>query len=279
MKTEDLCFSYHEGSPVLRGVNLEISKGSFVAVVGRNGSGKSTLAKHFNGILLPTSGRVLVNGLDTSLPENLLPIRQQAGMVFQNPDNQIVAAVVEEDVAFAPENMGVPSAEIRLRVDRALEAVGMKEYAKFAPHKLSGGQKQRIAIAGILAMHPQILILDEPSAMLDPNGRAEVLQTVMRLNREEGITVLMITHHMPEAVCAQRVVVMDRGQIAMDGTPEEVFSRVDDVVAAGLTVPPVTQLMYTLAMTGLDCNPYVLHTAQCVEALEALLRKEGVAQA
>ena len=250
INAEDVRFSYvtAEGvAPiVLDGVSLSIEEGSFVAVLGHNGSGKSTLAKHFNSILLPTGGRVYVDGMDTADEELLLAIRRTVGMVFQNPDNQIVANVVEEDVAFAPENLGVPPEEIRRRVDDALKAVGMYEFREHAPHLLSGGQKQRIAIAGVIAMQPRCIVLDEPTAMLDPIGRADVLRTIKALNRQRGVTVVLITHHMDEAVQAQRVVVMHKGNVLMDGTPREIFTQVDKLRAASLTVPQTIEVLYDL---------------------------------
>ncbi|HBG09653.1 MAG TPA: energy-coupling factor transporter ATPase, partial [Firmicutes bacterium] len=224
----------------LREVNLEVFEHEFVAVLGRNGSGKSTLAKHVNALLTPTSGQVLVEGLDTGVPENVWEIRQKVGMVFQNPDNQLVATTVEEDVAFGPENLGIPPAEIQRRVTEALEAVDMLPYRLHPPHRLSGGQKQRVAIAGIVSMRPKCIVLDEPTAMLDPAGRSEVMRTIHRLNKEEGITVLHITHHMDEVIGADRVVVMDQGRIVLEGTPREVFSQVDLLRELHLDVPQVT---------------------------------------
>ena len=243
---------------------------SFVAVLGHNGCGKSTLAKHFNAILLPEGGTVYVSGMDTADEDLLLEIRRTIGMVFQNPDNQMVANVVEEDVAFAPENLGVPSAEIRTRVDNALKAVGMYEYRKHAPHLLSGGQKQRVAIAGVIAMQPRCIVLDEPTAMLDPHGCEEVIRTVERLNRENGITVVLITHHMTEATHADRVIVMDNGKILTDGTPKEVFSQVALLESAGLSVPATTKLLYELNQAGWNLPLDALTTEECAQ----LLRKE-----
>ena len=251
----------------LRGVTAAIEKGEFVAVLGHNGSGKSTFAKLLNAILLPTDGVVWVDGLDTRREELIFEVRETAGMVFQNPDNQIVATVVEEDVAFAPENLGLPQAEIRKRVDESLDAVGMREFARHAPHLLSGGQKQRIAIAGVLAMRPKVLVLDEPTAMLDPKGRAEVVKTVKRLNRETGMTVILITHHMDEAAEADRVLVMDHGRIIMDGTPRDIFSRVDEVRAVSLTVPQTVDLLYRLRGTGADVPIDALTVDECADAL------------
>lgn len=251
----------------LSGVSLEIEKGSFVAVLGHNGSGKSTLAKHLNAIYTPTEGQVLVNGMDTKDEERLLQIRSTVGMVFQNPDNQLVANMVEEDVAFAPENLGVPSAEIRERVDRALRQVGMYEFRLHAPHLLSGGQKQRVAIAGVIAMEPQVIVLDEPTAMLDPKGRREVIETITRLCREKGITAVLITHHMNECVNADRVVVMSNGRIVADGTPENVFSQVELMRSEGLTVPATTELLYELNKNGLDLNLCALSYDACAEEI------------
>ena len=237
---------------VFDGLNLEIEAGSFVAVLGHNGCGKSTLAKHFNAILLPAGGSVSVYGMDTKDENLLLAIRQAVGMVFQNPDNQIVSNVVEEDVAFAPENLGVAPDEIRRRVDEALRQVGMYEYRAHAPHLLSGGQKQRVAIAGVIAMRPKCIVLDEPTAMLDPQGRREVIDTIERLSREQGITIVLITHHMKEAARAQRVIAMREGKILADGTPDEVFSQVELLRNAGLAVPETTELLYTLNEAGCD---------------------------
>ena len=256
---------------VLDHVDLDIEAGSFVAILGHNGSGKSTFAKHLNAILLPTSGKVYVDGMDTTDEDKLLDIRRTVGMVFQNPDNQIVASVVEEDVAFAPENLGVPSAEIRRRVDEALEAVGMTEYARHAPHLLSGGQKQRVAIAGVLAMRPRCIVLDEPTAMLDPVGRREVLDTVCRLQRELGMTVVLITHHMDEAARAQRLVVMDNGHVVMDGPPAQVFQNVVGLRRLGLEVPDSVSLLYELRQAGLDVPLDVLTPEDCAQALAHIL--------
>ena len=277
ISAQDVRFSYvtAEGvAPiVLGGVSLDIEKGSFVAVLGHNGSGKSTLAKHMNAILLPTGGKVYVSGMDTSEDHLLLDIRRTVGMVFQNPDNQIVANVVEEDVAFAPENLGVPSQEIRRRVDDALAAVGMSEFVRHAPHLLSGGQKQRIAIAGVLAMEPACIVLDEATAMLDPVGRREVLSAVHRLNREKGITVVLITHHMNEAEDADRVVVMDDGKVALDGTPREVFTQVDALRSMGLTVPDTVDLLDRLRKDGLDVPLTALTVEACADAIYSAVAK------
>ena len=274
IETESLRFAYpadEGGEPVfaLRGVDLAIEKGSFVVVLGHNGSGKSTLAKTFNAVLLPAGGKVYVEGMDTLDESLLLAIRQRVGMVFQNPDNQIVANVVEEDVAFAPENLGVPSEDIRRRVDEALKTVGMYEFVRHAPHLLSGGQKQRIAIAGVLAMEPECIVLDEATAMLDPVGRKEVLSTVHRLNREKGITVVLITHHMNEAEEADRVIVMDDGKVAMDGAPAEVFTQVADLRHMGLTVPDTVDLLDRLRRAGGDVPLNALTVEACADAIAA----------
>ncbi len=276
--TENLGFTYPPNGeklafPVFENLSVSIDRGSFTAVIGPNGCGKSTLAKHFNGILLPSGGRVLVSGMDTSDENLLLEIRRTVGMVFQNPDNQIVSNVVEEDVAFAPENLGVPTAEIRSRVDDALKTVGMYEYREHAPHLLSGGQKQRIAIAGVLAMQPTCIVLDEPTAMLDPRGREEVIETVSRLNRERGITVVLITHHMSEAVNADRVIVMHQGGILLDGSPREVFTQVQTLREAGLDVPQTTELLYELKNLGWDVPLDALSEAECAAAILKVLRR------
>ena len=279
IQTENVQFAYpaEEGKTAplaLGGVTLAIQRGSFVVVLGHNGSGKSTLAKTFNGVLLPCGGQVLVEGMDTRDEAKLLAIRQRVGMVFQNPDNQIVANVVEEDVAFAPENLGVPTEEIRRRVDDALAAVGMREFVRHAPHLLSGGQKQRIAIAGVLAMESACIVLDEATAMLDPVGRREVLSTVHRLNREKGITVVLITHHMDEAEEADRVVVMDDGKVAMDGTPREVFTQVDALRSMGLTVPDTVDLLDRLRRDGVEVPLDALTVEECADAVFAALNKQ-----
>ena len=275
LQARDLTFRYTTAEgvapTVLDQVNLDIEAGSFVAILGHNGSGKSTFAKHLNAILLPTQGKVYVDGMDTTDEDKLLDIRRTVGMVFQNPDNQIVASVVEEDVAFAPENLGVPSAEIRRRVDEALEAVGMTEYARHAPHLLSGGQKQRVAIAGVLAMRPRCIVLDEPTAMLDPVGRREVLDTVCRLQRELGMTVVLITHHMDEAARAQRLVVMDNGHVVKDGPPAQVFQDVVGLRRLGLEVPDSVALLYELRQAGLDVPLDVLTPEDCAQALAHIL--------
>lgn len=275
---DNLIFEYTdedtgEKNRVLDNVSLNVKEGEFLAVLGHNGSGKSTLAKHFNAILLPTEGRVFVDGIDTSDESRLFDIRRRVGMVFQNPDNQMVATIVEEDVAFAPENLGVPREEIRERVDNALETVGMTAFKRHAPHMLSGGQKQRVAIAGVLAMQPEILVMDEPTAMLDPNGRAEVIQTIKKLNREMGMTVILITHYMDEAVQADRVIVVDSGRISMEGAPRDIFPQVDRLVDLGLDTPQSTYLIYMLNKLGLDFNPRVLNDKECAEELIKRLKK------
>ena len=274
IEVRDLTFAYpaqeeeqQQGTVALRNVDLTIEKGSFVAVLGHNGSGKSTLAKHMNAVLLPSGGRVFVAGMDTLDEQQIIAIRRAVGMVFQNPDNQIVANVVEEDVAFGPENLGVPSADIRRRVDEALAAVGMDAFTRHAPHLLSGGQKQRIAIAGIIAMAPQCIVLDEATAMLDPAGRREVLATIETLYRDMGITVVLITHHMDEAILADRVVVMNEGRVAMDGTPTEVFTRVEELEEMGLTVPDTVQLLYRLRAAGYDVPLDALDVESCADAV------------
>ncbi len=273
IRIDKLNFAYNESDePVLRNISLDIGRGSFVAVLGHNGSGKSTLAKCLNAILLPTSGHVFVNNDDTAIETNLLKIRRTVGLVFQNPDNQIVASVVEDDVAFAPENLGVPSAEIRERVDRALKSVGMYDFRLHAPHLLSGGQKQRVAIAGVLAMRPDCIVLDEPTAMLDPIGRREVLATVEALRREKGMTVVLITHHMSECVDADRVIVMSDGRVALDGSPKQVFSQVERMRAEGLTVPETTELIYALRQEGWDLPLDALSIDECADAIAAQFR-------
>ena len=275
---DNLIFEYTdedtgEKNRVLDNVSLNVKEGEFLAVLGHNGSGKSTLSKHFNAILLPTDGKVFVDGIDTSDESRLFDIRRRVGMVFQNPDNQMVATIVEEDVAFAPENLGVPREEIRERVDNALETVGMTAFKRHAPHMLSGGQKQRVAIAGVLAMQPEILVMDEPTAMLDPNGRAEVIQTIKKLNREMGMTVILITHYMDEAVQADRVIVVDSGHISMEGAPRDIFPQVDRLVDLGLDTPQSTYLIYMLNKLGLDFNPRVLNDKECAEELIKRLKK------
>ena len=276
IRTEHLKFSYDAqsesgGVTVFDDLNLSIEEGSFVAVLGHNGCGKSTLAKHFNAVLLPEGGSVQVFGMDPSDESLLVDIRRTVGMVFQTPDNQMVANVVEEDVAFAPENLGVPSEEIRRRVDEALKLVGMYDYRLHAPHLLSGGQKQRVAIAGVIAMRPRCIVLDEPTAMLDPHGREEVISTIERLNREMGITVVLITHHMTEAIRAQRVIVMDAGRILADGTPKEVFPQVELLESVGLTVPATTKVLYALNQAGFDLPLDALSTEECAQVLLAAI--------
>lgn len=276
IRTKDLVHEYirrnEEGgvesiSRAVDGVSLEIQKGDFVAILGHNGSGKSTLAKHINALLEPSEGTVWVKGMDTAEEENLWAVRQSAGMVFQNPDNQIIASVVEEDVGFGPENIGVPTEEIWERVEKSLKAVGMLEYRTHSPNKLSGGQKQRVAIAGIMAMKPDCIVLDEPTAMLDPNGRKEVIRTIRELNQKEGVTVLLITHYMEEVIHADRVIVMDGGHIVMQGTPREVFSRVEDLKRYRLDVPQVTELAYELKKSGVNLPDGVLSIEEFMVAI------------
>ena len=273
LQTEHLTFAYPaeagQSAPTaaLEDVTLSVEKGSFVVVLGHNGSGKSTLAKQMNAVLLPCGGTVYVDGMDTKQEALLLEIRRRVGMVFQNPDNQIVAHVVEEDVAFAPENLGIPTEEIRRRVDDALAAVGMSEFTRHAPHLLSGGQKQRVAIAGVIAMAPECVVLDEATAMLDPSGRREVLSAIRALNRERGITVVLITHHMDEALGADRLIVMNDGHLAMDGTPAEVFTQVDALRAMGLAAPDTVELLYGLRQGGMDVPLDALTVEDCAAAI------------
>ena len=278
LQTEHLTFAYPaeegESAPTaaLEDVTLSVEKGSFVVVLGHNGSGKSTLAKQMNAVLLPCGGTVYVDGMDTKQEALLLEIRRRVGMVFQNPDNQIVANVVEEDVAFAPENLGIPTGEIRRRVDDALAAVGMSEFTRHAPHLLSGGQKQRVAIAGVIAMAPECVVLDEATAMLDPSGRREVLSAIRALNRERGITVVLITHHMDEALNADRLIIMNDGRLAMDGTPAEVFTQVDALRAMGLAAPDTVELLYGLRQGGMDVPLDALTVEDCAAAICRALR-------
>ena len=280
IETKNLSFIYREEDmesgeikeeKVLKDINIEIEKGSFTAVLGHNGSGKSTLAKHFNAILLPSGGKVYVKGMDTADENNIFNIRQSAGMVFQNPDNQMVAALVEDEVAFAPENLGVEPKEIRRRVDECLEIVNMTKYAQSSPSKLSGGQKQRVAIASVLAMNPEILILDEPTAMLDPKGRSEVIKTIKMLNEEKDITVVLITHYMDEAAQADRTVVIDDGELVLDGTPKEVFKNVEKLKSLGLDVPQVTELAYELRKMGIEISDDVLTVDECFDEIIRIL--------
>lgn len=278
IKSEKVCYNYkkHDGEGehvVLKDIDIDIKTGEFVAIIGHNGSGKSTLAKNFNAILLPTGGKVYIDGIDTFDHKRLWDIRQRAGMVFQNPDNQLVATIVEEDVAFGPENLGVPPEEIRKRVDEALTIVNMLDYAKHGPHLLSGGQKQRVAIAGVLAMKPKCIILDEPTAMLDPSGRIEVIETITRLNKEEGITIVLITHFMEEAVKADRVIVMDDGEIVLNGCPREVFSKVCELKKIGLDVPQMTELAYELNLSNINIREDVLTIEEMVNEICSLKLK------
>ncbi|MDJ9032749.1 energy-coupling factor transporter ATPase [Clostridium perfringens] len=272
IKSEDLVFKYVNAEEqtekvAINHVSMEVKKGEFLVILGHNGSGKSTMAKHMNALLLPSGGKMYVDGLDTSDIENLWEVRRRAGMVFQNPDNQLVATIVEEDVAFGPENLGVDPKEIRERVDDSLKAVGMYEYRKHAPHLLSGGQKQRIAIAGILAMRPKCIVLDEPTAMLDPSGRNEVMKTIKEVNKKFGITIILITHYMDEAAQADRIIVMDRGEKVMEGVPREIFSQVKKIKSIGLDVPQVTELAYELQREGVDISTEILNIDEMVNAL------------
>ena len=276
IRTEHLAYTYPDvddtpGVAVFEDLSLTVEEGSFVAILGTNGCGKSTLAKHFNSILLPTGGKVWVCGIDTSNEDRIMNVRRNVGMVFQNPDNQIVANVVEEDVAFGPENLGVSSPEIRHRVNKALKQVGMYEYREHAPHLLSGGQKQRVAIAGVIAMDPKCIVLDEPTAMLDPRGRKEVMDTVLRLNQDKGTTVVLITHHMDEAARASRVIVLHKGQVAADGTPKEVFSQVELLHGLGLAAPETVELAWRLNQEGLSMPLDGLEPDECAENLMQML--------
>ena len=277
LSAQQVYFQYDGDEPqavphaVLQGIDLDVARGSFVALLGHNGCGKSTLAKHFNALLLPSGGRMLVAGLDTADEQNTYPVRRTVGMVLQNPDNQLVSTIVEEDVAFGPENLGLPPDEIRQRVEEALRTVGMWEYKDHSPHKLSGGQKQRIAIAGVLAMHPDCIVLDEPTAMLDPRGRQEVLDTICRLNREQGMTVVLITHYMEEAALADRVVVIDEGRVLLAGPPREVFSQANTLHAVGLDVPHPTALCAALRAHGIDLPDGILTPEECAAALSKLI--------
>ena len=280
IQVEHLAFSYpgFDDSPaiaVFEDLNLTVEQGSFVAVLGTNGCGKSTLAKHFNSILLPTGGKVYVCGIDTANEARIMAVRRNVGMVFQNPDNQIVANVVEEDVAFGPENLGISSPEIRHRVNKALKQVGMYEYREHAPHLLSGGQKQRIAIAGVIAMEPKCIVLDEPTAMLDPRGRREVVETIGRLNKEKGITVVLITHHMDEAAKADRVVVLHKGKVTADGAPREVFSQVELLHSIGLAAPDTVELCRELNREGFDLPLDKLEPEECAQTLYEMLTEKG----
>ena len=272
IKSEDLVFKYVNAEEqtekvAINHVSMEVKKGEFLVILGHNGSGKSTMAKHMNALLLPSGGKMYVDGLDTSDIENLWEVRRRAGMVFQNPDNQLVATIVGEDVAFGPENLGVDPKEIRERVDDSLKAVGMYEYRKHAPHLLSGGQKQRIAIAGILAMRPKCIVLDEPTAMLDPSGRNEVMKTIKEVNKKFGITIILITHYMDEAAQADRIIVMDKGEKVMEGVPREIFSQVKKIKSIGLDVPQVTELAYELQKEGVDISTEILNIDEMVNAL------------
>ncbi len=275
IQVKDVFFRY-EGeedlSPALNGTTLDIEEGHFVVILGHNGSGKSTLAKHFNGILIPNEGCILVDGMDTRDEAKLLDIRRTVGMVFQNPDNQMVASVVEDDVAFAPENLGIPPDEIRLRVDEALKLVDMYEYRLHSPHLLSGGQKQRVAIAGVIAMRPRCIVLDEPTAMLDPAGRHEVIGTIKRLCRENGITIILITHHMNEAIDADHVFVMSKGKVVSEGTPKEVFSNVEALKNEGLTVPDTAELLYELKLAGFEFPEGTLSIEETAQAIASALK-------
>ena len=271
IKTDELTFSYDNKKNILENIGLNISEGEFVAVLGHNGSGKSTFARHLNAILLPSGGKVYIDGIDIENEDKLLEIRQRVGMVFQNPDNQIVASVVEEDVAFALENLGVAPEEIRKRVDEALENVNMLKYKNHAPHQLSGGQKQRVAIAGIIAIRPKCIVLDEPTAMLDPKGRKEVITTIKKLNKDYGITVVLITHFMDEAAKADRIIVMDKGKVVIDNSPKKVFSQVDLLKSISLDVPQVTEFVYLLKKSGVNLNSEIIEIDECINELLKIL--------
>jgi len=271
IKTDELTFSYDNKKNILENIGLNISEGEFVAVLGHNGSGKSTFARHLNAILLPSGGKVYIDGIDIENEDKLLEIRQKVGMVFQNPDNQIVASVVEEDVAFALENLGVAPEEIRKRVDEALENVNMLKYKNHAPHQLSGGQKQRVAIAGIIAIRPKCIVLDEPTAMLDPKGRKEVITTIKKLNKDYGITVVLITHFMDEAAKADRIIVMDKGKVVIDDSPKKVFSQVDLLKSLSLDVPQVTEFVYLLKKSGVKLNSEIIEIDECINELLKIL--------
>lgn len=277
IEVKNVRFTYHmeamDALEVLHGVNLDVGQGEFIALLGHNGCGKSSLAHLFNGMLLPTEGSITVDGIDTADEARQLDIRRRVGLVQQNPDNQLVAGIVEEDVAFGPENIGVPPAEIRTRVDEALKTVDMYDYREHAPHKLSGGQKQRIAIAGIIAMQPKCIVLDEPTAMLDPRGRTEVMETIQKLNREKGITIILITHYMDEAVQAERVVVMDEGNILKEGTPFDIFSNVEFMKKHDLDVPQATELIYRLRSAGIPFGSIPLSAEDCIRELKQALQK------
>lgn len=282
IQVNDVYFKYDTDEEnnrfALNGISMNISKGEFVAVVGHNGSGKSTLAKHFNSIYIPTTGNITVDGMNTKDDEHIFDIRKKVGLVLQNPDNQIVAGIVEEDVAFGCENLGIPPAEIRQRVDASLKAVDMYDYCKHSPDKLSGGQKQRVAIAGIIAMEPECIVLDEPTAMLDPQGREEVISTVMKLNKEYGITIILITHYMEEAVMADRVIMMDSGKVLTEGTPREVFSQVELLKKHRLDVPQATELIYKLKGCGFEVPDCVLNEEECVQALLKIMKINSVGE-
>ncbi|MBR6694244.1 MAG: energy-coupling factor transporter ATPase [Clostridia bacterium] len=274
IEISDLTFEYTDNDnseTVLNGLNLSVERGSFTVILGHNGSGKSTLAKLVTGLLKPASGEIMVDGMSTLYEEHENEIHRRVGLVFQNPDNQIVATIVEEDVAFGPENLGIEPAEIRKRVDDALKAVDMYDYREHAPHKLSGGQKQRIAIAGIIAMEPECIVLDEPTAMLDPRGRKEVIDTIYRLNKEKGITILLITHYMEEAENADRIIVMDKGEIVADGAPKEVFADVKTIKSVGLDVPQTTELLYLLKQNGIDTKDGIISISECEKELKRIL--------